>query len=86
MSKKKLTKEEKAAKAKRKSEWMTIFIGGKQKSVRRPIMVDGLDPETFLERNASPIWLLEEGRYEILDLPVGPKVTRGSTYDDEIPF
>ena len=67
MTKKKLTREQKAAKAKRKAEWMMIFIGGKQKSVRRPVMIDGIDVETFIENNADAIWLKQEGRYEQLE-------------------
>jgi hypothetical protein len=94
MSKKKLTKEQKAAKAKRKAEWMTIFIRGKQVSVRRPILIDGLDPETFLEQNADPIWLLQEGRYEALDSRTSDQKTDQQSgqdlsrdwQNDEIPF
>jgi len=36
---------------------MTIFINGKQKRVRRPQTIEGLDVDEFIRRNADPIWL-----------------------------
>jgi len=82
MSKKKLTREQKAFKAKRKAEWMTIFINGKQKQVRRPATIDGFDAETFIENNADDIWLLQEGSYEQLEA----RAIRAQNMDDELPF
>ena len=41
--KRKLTKAEKAAKRRRRLEYMTIFIHGKQKRVKRPPTIDGMD-------------------------------------------
>ena len=38
---------------------MTVFIGGKQKWVPRPPLIDGLPVKEFLARNADPIWLHE---------------------------
>jgi len=38
-------------------EYMWIFVGGKQKRVRRPPTIDGMDVNEFLRRNADPIWL-----------------------------
>ena len=64
--KKKLTLEQKAAKKKRKAEWMMIVIRGKQKWVRRPAMIDGMEVERFIERNADDVWLLQAERYENL--------------------
>ena len=46
---------------------MTIFIGGKQKRVRRPPTVDGMDVDEFIRRNADPIWLLQNEMWEELD-------------------
>lgn len=55
--KRKLTPAEKRAKAQRRAEFMTIFVNGKQKRIRRPVLVDGMDSEEFALRNADPIWL-----------------------------
>ena len=40
--KKKLTPEQKAAKKKRQREYMTIFVNGTQKRVKRPPTIEGL--------------------------------------------
>ena len=51
--KRKLTAAEKAEKKRRRKEYMTIFINGKQKSVKRPPTVDGMDVDEFIRRNAD---------------------------------
>ena len=65
--KRKLTGAEKAAKKKRRQEFQTIFINGKMKRVRRPPTIDGMSVEEFIRRNADPIWLHQEGMWDILD-------------------
>ena len=62
--KRKLTPKEKAAKKRRKKEFMTIFINGKQKRVRRPTSIDGTDENSFIRQNADSIWLVQQGMYE----------------------
>jgi hypothetical protein len=57
MTKRKLPPAEKAEKKKRQQEYMTIFINGKQKRVKRPPTIDGIDAEEFMRRNADQIWL-----------------------------
>ena len=64
--KRKLTSEEKAAKKRRKLEFMTIFVNGKQKRVRRPVLIDGMHPDDFLRINADPLWLHKEGEWHLL--------------------
>jgi hypothetical protein len=54
--KRKLTAAEKAEKKRRRQEYMTIFINGKQKRVKRPPTIDGMDADGFIRRNADPIW------------------------------
>ena len=49
--KKKLTPAQRAEKKRRKLEFMTIFVHGKQKRVRRPPTIDGMDVETFIRQN-----------------------------------
>ena len=55
--KKKRTPAQKAAKKKRQKEYMTIFINGIQKRVKRPPTIDGMDVDEYIRRNADPIWL-----------------------------
>lgn len=64
--KRKLTAAEKAEKKRRRREYMTIFINGKQKRVERPPTVEGLPVDEFIRRNADPIWLHQHGMYEEL--------------------
>ena len=65
--KRKLTAAEKAAKQKRRLEYETIFINGKQKSVKRTPTIDGMDVEEFIRKNADPIWLHQNGMWEYMD-------------------
>jgi hypothetical protein len=57
--KRKLTSAEKAEKKRRQREYMTIFVNGKQKRVKRPATVDGIPVDEFIRNNADPIWLLQ---------------------------
>ena len=50
--KRKLTAAEKAEKKRRREMYMTVFMNGKMKRVRRPQMVEGLPAEEFIRRNA----------------------------------
>ncbi len=65
-SKRKRTAAEKRAKRERKRKYMTIFINGKQKRVPRPQLIEGLPVEEFIARNADPIWLHENGLWELM--------------------
>ncbi len=65
--KRKLTAAEKAEKKRRRREYMTIFINGKQKRVRRPLTIDGMDVDEFIRRNADPIWLVQNEMWEYLE-------------------
>ena len=64
--KRKLTAAKKAEKKRRQQEYMTIFINGKQKRVKRPPMVDGMDPDEFILRNADPVWLHQNELWEYM--------------------
>ena len=64
--KRKLTSAEKAEKKRRRLEYMTIFVNGKQKRVKRPPTVDGVPVDEFIRNNADPIWLLQNEMYEEL--------------------
>ena len=64
--KRKLSPAEKAEKKRRQKEFMTIFINGKQKRVRRPPTIDGMDVDDFIRRNADPIWLHQNEMWEYM--------------------
>ncbi len=72
--KKRLTPSQKAAKKKRQKEYMTVFMNGKQKKVKRPATIDGMDVDEFIRNNADPIWLHQNEMWEYMDQDV---------YDDE---
>jgi len=65
--KKKLTPEQKVAKKKRQEEYMTVFMNGKQKRIKQPPTIDGMDVEEFIRRNADPIWLHQNEMWEYID-------------------
>ncbi len=65
--KKKLTPAQKAKKKQRQKEYMTIFINGKQKRVKRPPQIDGIDVDEFIRQNADPIWLHQNEMWEYMD-------------------
>ncbi len=66
--KRKLTAQEKAAKKLRRLEFMTIFINGKQKRVKRPATIDGIPADEFILLNADPAWLLQNGEYQYIEM------------------
>ncbi len=64
--KRKLTAAEKAAKKKRREEYMTVFMNGKQKRIKRPPTIDGLPIDEFIRRNADSIWLHQNEMWEYI--------------------
>ena len=64
--KRKLTAAEKAEKRRRQKEYITFFINGKQRRVKRPPTIDGIDIDEFIRRNAHPIWLHQNEMWEYM--------------------
>ena len=62
----KLTAAEKAGKRRRQKEYITIFIHGKQRRVKRPATIDGIDIDEFIRRNVDPIWLHQNEMWEYM--------------------
>ena len=81
---KKLTPEQRAAKKKRREEYMTVFMNGKQKRVKRPPTIDGIPVAEFILRNADPIWLHQNEMREYID----QDENNGDTFldDGEVPI
>ena len=46
---------------------MTIFINGKQKQVKRPPTIEGMDVDEFIRINADPIWLHQNEMWEDME-------------------
>ncbi len=65
--KRKLTAAEKAEKKRRRKEYMTVFVNGKQKRVKRPETIDGMSVDEFVLRNADPIWLHQNEMWEYIE-------------------
>lgn len=63
----KLTAAEKAEKIRRRKEYMTVFIRGKQKRVRRPPTIEDMDLDEFILRNADPISLYQNEMWEYVE-------------------
>ena len=64
--KRKLTATEKKEKNRRQKECLTIFVKGKQKRVKRPPTIDGMDVNEFIRKNADPIWLHQNEMWEYM--------------------
>ena len=64
--KRKLTAAEKRAKKERKAKYQIVFMNGKQVRILRPPTIDGMPVDEFLARNADPIWLHENGMWEMI--------------------
>jgi hypothetical protein len=62
----KLAATEKKEKKRRQKEYMTIFIKGKQKRVKRAPTIDGMDVDEYIRRNTDPIWLHQYKMWEYM--------------------
>ena len=84
MSKRKLTAAEKQEKKRRRALYETIFVGGKQKRVKRvQPLVEGIEQGEFIRRNADPIWLHASGMWEC-DSDTGAARPQGD--EGDLPF
>lgn len=81
--KRKLTPAEKTQKKKRQMEFMTIFINGKQKRVKRPPTIGGIDLDIFIQRNADAIWLHQNEIWEDMDFEGLEEIDGGKSLDSK---
>jgi hypothetical protein len=65
--KRQLTAAEKAEKRRKQKEYMTIFINGRQKRVKRTPTIDDIGVDEFIRRNADPIWLHQNEMWDYID-------------------
>ena len=66
-NKRKLSTSQKAVRKEKHKEYITVFMNGKQKRVKRPPTIDGIDADEFIARNADPIWLHQNEMWELID-------------------
>jgi hypothetical protein len=64
--KRKLTAAEKRTRKKRRAEFMTICINGKQKRVPQQPMIEGMPVDEFIRRNADSLWLHQNEMWELI--------------------
>lgn len=88
--KRKLTAREKREKKRRREEYMTNFVHGKQERVKRPTTIDGMDVDDWIRQNADPIWLHQNGSWEYIEPEPGGEWLDGlppkSPGDDARPY
>ncbi|MBC8548680.1 MAG: hypothetical protein H8D23_03420 [Candidatus Brocadiales bacterium] len=76
----------KAAKAERQKKYEWVFMNGKQKRIKRPPTIEGLDADEFILRNADPIWLHQNEMWEYIDQIDEEELEDIPIDDDSIPF
>jgi hypothetical protein len=57
----------KKAKAERQKKYQWVFMNGKQVRIKRPPTIDGMVVDEFIQNNADPIWLHQNGLWEYMD-------------------
>ena len=66
--KRKLTAQQRAEKRRRRKEYMTIFVHGKQKRVKRPPTIEGMSVEEFIRSNADPLWYHQNEMWDEIEV------------------
>ena len=65
--KRKLTAAEKRARKERREKYQIIFMNGKQVRVKREPMINGMPVDEFIKANADPVWLHQNGLWELME-------------------
>ncbi len=75
------------AKAERQRKYKWVFMNGKQVRIKRPPTIDGIPVDKYIEQNADPIWLHQNGMYEVLHArEYEANEENGEDEEDDIPF
>ncbi|MDA3788304.1 MAG: hypothetical protein PF503_07390 [Desulfobacula sp.] len=74
----------KAEKAERRKKYEWVFMNGKQVRVKRRPMIDGMDVDEFILRNADPIWLHQNEMWEYIETDENREHIEED--ENEIPF
>ena len=65
---------------------MYVFMNGKQKRVKRPPTIEGMDADEVIRRNADPIWLHQNEMWEYIDQNNDEELDDIPIDDQDIPF
>jgi hypothetical protein len=57
-------KAKRIAKQERQKKYMWVFMNGRQVRINRPPVIDGMDLDSFIQKNADPIWLHQNEMWE----------------------
>ncbi len=57
----------KKAKAEKQKKYEWVFMNGKQVRIKRRPTIDGMDIDEYIQNNADPIWLHQNGMWEYMD-------------------
>ena len=66
--KRKLRAQQRADKRRRRKEYVTIFVHGKQKRVKRPPTIEGMSVEEFIRSNADPLWYHQNEMWDEIEV------------------
>ena len=56
----------KIAKAKEQIKYTWVFMNGKQVKVKRPLTIEGISIDEFIQQNDDPIWLHQNEMWEYM--------------------
>ncbi len=45
---------------------MWVFMNGKQVKIKRPPTIDGMEVDEFIQQNADPMWLHQNGMWDCI--------------------
>ena len=63
-------------------KYITVFINGKQKRVKRPDTINGMDADEFIRRNADPLWIHQNEMWEYIDLTENDDIFLFDEFDE----
>jgi hypothetical protein len=60
------TPAQKRARRARKRKYRTIMLHGKKERIKRPVLIDGMIVDEYIERFADPIWLHQHALWHLI--------------------
>lgn len=77
------TPAQKRARRARKRKYQTIMLHGKQVRVKRPVLIDGMTVDEYIERVVDPIWLHQHELWHLMK-PYGDCLDGGENDQGEV--
>jgi hypothetical protein len=75
---------QKAMEKKQQQKYTTFFLNGKQKRIKSVSMIDGMDADEFILRNADPLVLHQNEMWEYIGLSDDGEIIGGDVNADEM--